>query len=49
MKFTKKQILGMSCFRGRRDLLAVLLDDGKQYSKDDVTSIIGKFMKGKVK
>ncbi|MCL2488371.1 MAG: hypothetical protein FWE80_06780 [Oscillospiraceae bacterium] len=48
-KFTKDQLLGSKRYTGRRDLLGVLLDGGKSYTRDEVDEIIKKFMEGKVK
>lgn len=48
-KFSKKEILKSQRYRERRDLLTALLKDGKQYSHDEVQTLIDNFMKGKVK
>ena len=47
--FTKEQILASNKYSGRKDVLNVLLDEGIQYTLEQVDSIIEKFMKGKVK
>lgn len=47
--FTKDHILTFKRFRGRRDLLSVLLEDGKEYTMDQVDSLINEFMKPKGK
>jgi len=48
-KFDKQQILRSETYSDRRDLLNVLLKDNQQYSHEEVTVLIDKFMKGKVK
>ena len=47
--FSKKQILKAKKYTGRKDLLNVLLKDGRSYAFDDVDKRIDKFMNGKVK
>lgn len=46
--FSKEQILSAVKFANRRDLLSVVLEDGKTYTVEDVQKEIDKFMKGKV-
>lgn len=46
--FSKEQILSATKFANRRDLLSVVLEDGKTYTVEDVQKEIDKFMKGKV-
>jgi hypothetical protein len=46
--FTKEQLLASKRYRGSRDLLKTVLDDGITYSHGDVGLIIAGFMKGKV-
>ena len=46
--FSKEQILSAAKFANRRDLLSVVLEDGKTYTVEDVQKQIDKFMKGKV-
>ena len=46
--FSKEQILNSKKYENRRDILGVLLADGKEYTFDDVDSLLEKFMKGKV-
>ena len=36
-------------YADRRDLLSVLLEDGKEYTFDQIDGLINDFMKGKVK
>lgn len=40
--FSKEQILASSKFASRRDLLSVILEDGKQYSIEDIQKEIDK-------
>lgn len=47
-KFPKEKILTFKLFAGRRDLLSVLLKDGKEYTLAQAEEAIRKFMKGKV-
>ncbi len=47
--FSKEQLLKSQRYHERRDLLNVLLQSDKRYSHDDVKTLIGEFMKGKVK
>lgn len=47
--FTKAHVLTFKKYRGRRDLLSVLLEDGKEYTMDQVDSLINEFMKPKGK
>lgn len=47
--FSKQNILTFRRYAGRRDLLSVLLEEGKMYTIDQVDDLIGQFMKGKVR
>lgn len=47
-QWLKEDILGFSCYRHRRDLLQVLLEDGVLYSKEDVNKIIKNFEEGAI-
>lgn len=47
--FTKEQMLAFSKYCGRRDLLGVLLQDGRRYTYAEVDALVDNFMKGKVK
>lgn len=48
--FSKSNLLTFQRYAKRRDLLKALLDDGKQYTTDQVDHLIENFMKkGKVK
>ena len=49
LAFTKEQLLAFSRYRERRDLLGVLLQDGRRYTYDEVDALVNDFMKGKVK
>ena len=46
--FTKRNILTFKRYANRRDLLSVLLKDGKEYTHDQIDGLIKDFMKGKV-
>ena len=45
--FTKEQILASKKYSNRRDVLGVILAD-KNYTLEQVDSLLEKFMKGKV-
>lgn len=47
--YTKEQLLASKKYAARRDLLGVLLEDGKSYTEAQVQMVISDFMKGKVK
>ena len=47
--FSKQNILTFGRYAGRRDLLSVLLEEGKMYTTNQVDDLIGQFMKGKVR
>lgn len=47
--FPKSKLLTLDCFANRRDLLSVLLEDGKEYTKDQVNDLIEAFMNPKKK
>lgn len=47
--FSKEQLLTFGRYRGRRDLLGVLLEDGRRYTYAEVDALVETFMKGKVK
>jgi len=49
LKYTKESVLKLPQYRGRRDLLSVLLEDGKAYTFEEVSKEIDNFMKGTVK
>lgn len=43
--FSKEAILNSQEFKSKKDLIAVLLDNNKLYSKNDVYSIIKNYLK----
>lgn len=47
--FSKEQLIASERFAGRRDLLEILLEEGKRYSISEVEKKVEKFMKGKVR
>lgn len=47
--YTKDQLLASKKYAGRRDIVNALLDNNKQYTTDEVDTIIENYMKGKVK
>lgn len=47
--FSKQKVLSLQRYANRRDLLSVLLNDGENYTLDQVNSLVNDFMKGKVK
>lgn len=49
IKFSKSQLVESKRFSGQKDLLNTILEDGKEYTLDDVVSRVEKYMKGKVK
>lgn len=46
--FSKEQLKNSKKFANRKDLIEVLLEEGRQYSISEVEEKIEKFMKGKV-
>lgn len=46
--FSKEQILSAKKYSNRKDILGVLLEDGKEYSFDQADTLMDDFMKGKV-
>lgn len=46
--FSKERVLTFKRYADRRDLLSVLLEDGKEYTFDQIDGLIKDFMKGKV-
>ena len=49
VKFPKERILAFRRYADRRDLLTALLKDGKEYTHEQVQSLLNDFMKGTVK
>ncbi len=47
--YSKEALLKSAKYAKRRDLLSVLLEDGKSYTFESVENKIDKFMKGQVK
>lgn len=47
--FTKEQIVASKKYRSNRDLLNVILDEGKKYTAAEIDKKIEDFKKGKVK
>lgn len=47
--FSKEQFLSAKRYNNRKDILGELLEDGKQYTIEQVDTLMDKFMKGKVK
>ena len=45
---SKEQLLKSKKYAARRDLLGVVLEDGKSYTEAQVQMVISDFMKGKV-
>lgn len=45
-RFTKESILQFSRYRARRDLLTVLLEEGRRYTMDEVDAEMAAFLKG---
>ena len=46
--FPKERVLTFKRYADRRDLLSVLLEDGKEYTHDQIDGLIKDFLKGKV-
>ena len=46
---SKQELLQAECYRGKKDLVSALLEDGRKYSLKEVDAVIEKFMKGKVR
>ena len=47
--FSKEQIIKMERYANRKDLLSVILKDGKKYTLEQVGKEMAEFLKGKVK
>ncbi|MDD3251922.1 MAG: hypothetical protein PHV18_05110 [Lachnospiraceae bacterium] len=47
-RYTREQILESRRFRGQRDLICALLEDGKRYSMAEVDRLVNGYLKGKV-
>lgn len=48
-KFTKQQLAESKCFKKKRDLLAALLEDNKEYTIAEADAIIDGYLRKKVK
>ena len=48
-KFSKEQILASAKYSNRRDLLTVLLEDGKSYTAEQVEQVMNDWFKKGVK
>lgn len=48
-EYFKGQILKSDKYAHRKDILGVLLEDGKMYTLSQVDMLLNRFMKGKVK
>ena len=48
-RFEKKQLLTSKKYASKRDLIAALLDEGKQYTIAEVEHLIDRYRKGKVR
>jgi arginine repressor len=48
-KFSKQQLISSKKYANQRDIVNVLLEEGKQYGFQEVDDKIKKFMEGKVK
>ena len=46
--YTKEQILCSRKYKYRRDALGVVLADGKEYTTEEVDTLLNEFLKGKV-
>ena len=44
--FTKEQFLNSKTYRQHRDLISVVLEGNKSYTKEEVNKIISKYKKG---
>ena len=47
--YTREQVMSSQRYANRRDLVSVLLENGKTYTLTEVDALINKFMKGAVK
>lgn len=47
--YTREQVMSSQRYANRRDLVSVLLENGKTYTLAEVDALIDKFMKGAVK
>lgn len=47
--YSKEQLAASKRYAAKRDILSILLEDGKSYTFDEVDALIKKYMKGKVR
>lgn len=47
--YTKQSFLKSKNYKDKKDLISVLLDDNKSYTKDDVNKLIDGYLKRRVK
>lgn len=47
--YTREQILKARRYRGQRDLICALLEDGKRVSLEEVDRLVNEYLKGKVR
>lgn len=47
--YSKEQLAASKKYANQRDLISVLLADGKSYTFDEVDALIEKYKKGKVR
>lgn len=47
--YSKEQLAASRKYANQRDLISVLLEDGKSYTFDEVDALIEKYKKGKVR
>ena len=48
-KFIKEALMNSKRFRGERDIVSALLEDGVEYTVSEVEAMIAEYMKGSVK
>lgn len=49
VRYDKEQLLQSVRYADKRDLLAALLEDGRQYSHEEVAASLENYLKGAVK
>lgn len=48
VRYTKTQLASAKRYRGKKDLITALLEEGKSYTTEEADQLIDTFMKGKV-
>ncbi len=48
-KFTKESLVRSRAFRESRDILSAVLDDGKEYTKDEAVKMISDYLNKEMK